>query len=193
MRFHYAGKYNGDEEMLPHREHPANAVPFNEPEDAKQLSLIANIGAVCLMVLLAIPFVLVGRKYMFESSLEMSIGSIGSLLALFPHEFLHAVCFKEDVYLYQYLSKGLLFVVGTEDMSKKRFIFMSMLPNIVFGIVPYLLYFFIPKHLGIGMFGLISIGCGFGDYINVWNAATQIPKGAKTYLSGMHSYWYKTQ
>lgn len=116
MIFHYAGKYDGDETKLPQREHPENYVPFKEPEDAKKLSLIANIGACVLMALLVIPFVVIGRKYMLTNGKEMSIGSILSLAALLPHEFLHAICFKQDVYLYQYLSKGLLFVVGTEDI-----------------------------------------------------------------------------
>ena len=37
-----------------------------------------------------------------------------------------------------------LFAVGPEDMSKGRFIFMSLLPNVVFGIIPYLVYGSIP-------------------------------------------------
>lgn len=47
-----------------------------------------------------------------------------------------------------------------------------------------------PNIVFLGLFGLICIGMGFGDYINVYNAIKQMPKGAKTYLSGMHSYWY---
>lgn len=190
MVFHYAGKYNGDEKTLPQREHPTNSVPFREPENAKKLSIIANIGACILIALLAVPFGLVSRKYLPDNSTEMMIGSILSMVLLIPHEFLHAICFKKDVYLYHYLSKGLLFVAGTEDMSKGRFIFMSMLPNLIFGIIPYVLFYFFPQHVGLGMLGLISIGCGFGDYINVFNAATQMPKGSVTYMCGIHSYWY---
>ena len=40
---------------------------------------------------------------------------LGSLLILFPHELLHAVCFKNDVYLYTNFKQGMLFVVGTES------------------------------------------------------------------------------
>ena len=32
---------------------------------------------------------------------------------------------------------------------------------------------------------------GFGDYMNVFNALTQMPRGARTYLYGFHSYWYQ--
>ena len=31
---------------------------------------------------------------------------------------------------------------------------------------------------------------GIGDYYNIINALIQMPKGAKTYLYGFHSYWY---
>lgn len=45
-------------------------------------------------------------------------------LTLIPHEILHAICYKKDVYMYNDFAHGLMFVVGTEDMSKSRFIFM---------------------------------------------------------------------
>ena len=63
MIFHYAGKYDGDESKLPQKEHHPHAVQFQEPKDAKKLSLIVNIGCVLTMGLLAIPFLLLGIKY----------------------------------------------------------------------------------------------------------------------------------
>ena len=53
MIFHYAGKYNGDESSLPYKEHHPNATPFKEPEDTKKLSLIANVGCILIMGILA--------------------------------------------------------------------------------------------------------------------------------------------
>ena len=41
-----------------------------------------------------------------------------------------------------------------------------------------------------GFFGAIAIGSGAGDYINIYNALRQVPKGGLCYMSGMHSYWY---
>lgn len=43
-------------------------------------------------------------------------------------------------------------------MSKKRFIFMSLLPNLVFGFLPYCLSFLGPKYLIFALWGVISIG-----------------------------------
>ena len=192
MIFHYAGKYSGDENDLPRREHPENAVPFREPEDMKKLSLVANIGAtvVTLALLAGVGLILHGQHPDRVPLLQMYIGLLASFLTLFPHELLHAICFKKDVYMYTNLKQGLLFVVGPEDMSKGRFIVMSLLPNLVFGFVPYLLFLFLPGCPWLGVFGGMCIGMGFGDYINVFNAACQMPRGARTYLSGMHSYWF---
>lgn len=191
MKFHYAGKYDGDETKLPQREHEPGAVMFKEPQSAKTLSLIANVGALVLLVILGIPFIKVAGPYIIGNRWGIGTGALICLLCLVPHELLHAICFKKDVYMYQYLSKGMLFVVGPEDMSKSRFIFMSLLPNLVFGFIPFILYFFMPQHIVLGAFGLASITCGFGDYVNVFNALTQMPKGSRTYLHGFHSYWYK--
>lgn len=48
------------------------------------------------------------------------LGSILSMLTLFPHELLHAICFREDVYLYTNLAQGMLFVIGPETMTRRR-------------------------------------------------------------------------
>ncbi len=106
------------------------------------------------------------------------------------HEVLHALCFKEEVEFYTYLRKGLMFVVGTESMSKARFIFMSMFPNIVFGFIPYILFFIFPSQFWLGIWGALCISAGVGDYINVFNAITQMPKGSLCYMNGNRSYWY---
>lgn len=120
----------------------------------------------------------------------MWLGILFPFAILFPHEILHAICFKEDVYLYTNWKQGMLFVVGSETMSKGRFILMSMLPNVVFGILPYIVGMIYPQFVFGLVFGILSAGMGAGDYYNVYNAVTQMPKGARTYLYQFHSYWY---
>ena len=109
---------------------------------------------------------------------------------LFPHEILHAVCFKEDVYLYTNFKQGMLFVVGTETMSKSRFIIMSLLPNLIFGFIPYIIAMIIPSASILGAFGAVSICMGAGDYYNAIHALVQMPKGSRTYLHKFNSFWY---
>lgn len=193
MKLHYKGKYDLNPESLPHGEHMPGAVKFKEPDSAKKLSVIANAWAVVLMVLFGAFAVVRGWGYFKTDAWQAVAGCWASLLTLFPHELLHAVCFKEDVYLYTNLSQGMVFVVGPETMSKGRFIFLSLLPNIVFGLIPYIVGMCFPKLIFLLVLGTLCIGMGAGDYYNVFHAATQMPKGARTYLYQFNSYWYMPQ
>lgn len=188
MKLHYRGKYSLDPDTLPHGEHKPGARQFREAESTRELALIANAGCVILIVILAIAAYFRCREHI--DSLQVMAGTLASLLIMFPHEFLHAVCFREDVYLFTNFRQGLLFVVGPETMSRGRFVFMSLLPNIVFGLIPYVLGMIFPQYTFLVAFGALSAGMGFGDYYNVYNALTQMPKGARTYLYKLNSFWY---
>lgn len=190
MKLHYRGKYNLDPATLPTCKHQPNTVKFKEVDSTKELAVIANGIAIALMILLAIPVYLKYKGLLFDYFDEMMVGAMLPLLTMFPHELIHALCFKEDVYLYTNFKQGLLFVVGCETMSKHRFIFMSLLPNIVFGFLPYMISFLGIQYLTLAVLGVIAIGMGAGDYYNVFNALIQMPKGARTYLYQMNSYWY---
>lgn len=188
MKLVYKGKFGGDPADLPHGEHQPNAVKFKEAENPKKLAVLANIFAIFLTVITVIGLRLRGGS----DSLSI-IGALLSLVLLFPHEILHALCFKETVYLYTNWKQGMLFVTGPEIMSKSRFIFMSLCPNIVFGFLPYIAFMIFPKLNVIGTLGAVSIGMGAADYYNVFNAITQMPNGAKTYLYQFNSYWFMPQ
>ena len=198
MKFHYMGKYDLNPASLPHGEHAKGAVSFKEAKDSKEMAVIANVGCIGVILLLAIPAVLryrnfyagIMREQIPNLAVGFCVGAVLSMLILFPHELLHAICFKKDVYLYTNWKQGLLFVVGPETMSKGRFVFMSMLPNLVFGVLPYLLSMFFPAQIWLLGLGILATGMGAGDYYNVFNALTQMPKGARTYLYQFNSYWY---
>lgn len=188
MKLHYKGEYDLNPDSLPHGEHMPDAVMFKEAKDSKTLALIANGVCIVLIILLGIP--VLARCSEYTGSWQFMGGIICSMLILFPHELLHAICFKEDVYLYTNWKQGLLFVVGPETMSKKRFVFMSLLPNIVFGFIPYVIGLGFPQLVFFAALGTLAIGMGAGDYYNVFNALTQMPKGARTYLYQFNSFWY---
>jgi len=183
-KFHFAGRYNGDPESLITEPHKPDYVPFKEAQDMNKLSLIMNGIAILIAVITVAVYFIVGRQ-----PLHMG-GTILSLVAMVPHEFLHALCFKGDVYMYENLKKGMLFVVGPGTFTKAEFVFMSMLPNLVFGFIPFLIFLIDPSQALLGTLGAISIPAGAGDYYNVFNAVTQMPKGSRTYMHGMNSFWY---
>lgn len=193
MKFVYKGKYSGNEDELPHREHPENYHAYKEPESIKKLAVIANaLSLIIYFALFAALIMLTSFKEVFYTHyLSFCFGVGAAALSVIPHEFLHAVCFKDEVQMYQNLRHAMLFVIGVEDMSKPRFIFMSLLPNIVFGLIPFIIFLINPSLIFFGSLGALGLASGAGDYINVFNTIVQVPKNAKIYMSGMHTYWYK--
>ncbi len=194
MRLKFKKEFDGDVEKLPQKQ-VEGAVPFKEPRTMTALAVIANALALVLTVAAAIPvFSVKGGFFETVSEVKNLYQILIACALMFPimplHELLHSVCFRGDVEFYTALKKGLLFVVGTEDMTKSRFVFMSMLPNLVFGFLPYALFFIFPSQLWLGIMGALNIGAGAGDYINVFNALTQMPRGALCFMSKNRTYWY---
>lgn len=192
MKIRWMGKFDGNEESLPHGAHLPGAVQFREM-DVKKLGVVMNLVAIPLMILTLAIVCLRGGGMAVISSPGWLLGCVLALVCLIPHEFLHAICFRENAYIYTYLQKGMLFVTGPESMSKGHFIFLCLLPNLVFGFLPFVLFLIFPSWIVLGVLGAFSIPMGVGDYYNVVNALTQMPKGAKTYMHGFHSYWYLPQ
>lgn len=186
MKLIYKGKFDGNIEALPKKEHEENAVKFKEIDSMKKLALVANILAFIIMIV-CFAVVMIRGDGLYSLNF---FGCIASMLTLFPHELLHAICFRETVYMYTNFRQGMMFVTGTENMSKARFVFMSLLPNIVFGFVPFIIFLIFPSLSFFGTLGALSIGMGAGDYYNVFNCLTQVPKGGKVYMYGMNSYWF---
>lgn len=194
MHLTFKKGFDGDLEKLPKKEVPG-AVQFKEYESMEKLSLVANLLAVGIAVIFAIPLVMVVMRQVKGDGFSVELWQLILLLFLeivtIPvHECLHASVFRGEVEFYTYIRKGLAFVVGPEDMTKGHFVFMSLLPNLVLGIIPYILFFFMPDQLWLGIWALGNIASGAGDYINIYHALTQMPKGSLTFMSGMHSYWY---
>ena len=184
VKFHFAGRYNDDPESLITHPHEPGNVPFKEAPDMKKLSIIVNALAIVIAAVTIPIYYLAARK-----PLEIW-GWILFVVTLIPHEFLHALCFKGDVYMYENLKRGMLFVVGPGTFTKGEFVFMSMLPNLVFGFIPFIIFLIVPSQTILGTLGAVAISAGAGDYYNVFNAVTQMPKGSRTYLHGTSSYWY---
>ena len=189
MKLIYKGTYTSEAD-LPVREHPAGSVAFRELDDMKKLALALNLASIPLLVLSVLGLFVHGMPYIRGNGMQLALGAMLPMLCLFPHELLHAICFRGEVELWTNFKMGMLFVVGTEDMSKARFVCLSLLPNLVFGVIPYVLFWLNPQWLLLGVLGAISLPMGIGDYYNVYNCLTQVPKGGLVYLSGMRSYWY---
>ena len=185
MKFHYAGKYSGNPDDIPCLEHEPGAVQFKEAEDPKQLSMIMTVLSVVIFIFFFILSCIRARDVVFSYA-----GVFLYLLTIVPHEFLHAICFKDDVYMFQDLKHGMLFMAGPERMSKGHFIFKSLLPSIVLGFIPFIIFWINPKLVVLATLGTLGIASAAGDFYNVRNTLRQVPNGARVYQHKYNTYWY---
>lgn len=197
MNLVWKGIYKSNDQ-LPVGELPEHAVKFKEPNTLKMLNLVASLFIIPVIMLVILAIII--KSMLWGISMEMVYiniwGILLALLMVLPHEFLHAMVFPRDKEVQLWVSPKALtaFVISTAPVSKHRFIFLSLLPNIVFGLIPLIVWIFMPEGLVITAivftFASVSLLFGIGDYLNVFNAVFQMPKGSIQQLSGMNSYWY---
>ena len=191
MKLIYKGRYNGEIEEFESSKNIVNAIKYKEADTVEEMAKIITLPAnIIQLVLLLIVFLIVGVDN-FDNTLSLLILSFFvSLLTMIPHELLHGICYKNKVYLYTNFKQLMLFVVGEDHMSKWKFIFMCMLPNIVFGFIPFIIFLINTKLVFLGMLGAMCISYGMGDYYNVWNTIMQVPTNGMVFSKGHNSYWY---
>ncbi len=181
MKIKFMGKFNNDPESLPSDPITAYSNKLIEPDNYKNIMIIFSI--VLLFVF--------GAIFCLRTGIS-KINNVGILLwvlSVIPHELIHATAFKEVVYLYFNLPFG-AFVYSQGHLKKSEFITMSLMPNIVFGFIPFAIYLLFPTFNILGTFGLCAIISGAGDYLNVYNVVKQVPSKAYVYMNKMDTYWY---
>lgn len=193
MKLIYKGKYTGTIEEFPGIKDVKNAVKYVEAETVLELFEILKKAQNILACILIFVVSFISSFYVSSFLillLSLIVGYFISLIFLVPHELLHVICFKKRVYLFYSLKPLMMFVVGEDHMSKFQFIFMSLLPNIVLGVIPFIIFLFNPFLYIIGFVSIFNIIAGIGDYYNVYNTVRQVPKGAKIFMKGENTYWY---
>ena len=171
MKLTYKGKYTS-EDQLPKGVLPPNAVKFVEPATPGRLNLVASLFILPALLLIGV-FVLVSSLLHGSEIIRPSHSLSGFVLAflvIYPHELLHAICFGKNAEVEMFIIPRLLtaFVYSTQPISKARFIFLSLFPNLIFGWFPLSLWMIFP-HVGIFSnilfwFSVMSIFFGAGDF-----------------------------
>lgn len=88
-----------------------------------------------------------------------------------------------------------MFVYCNAPISKKRFIWMCAAPNIILGFIPYIILLMGNFDFSVQIANILVISswlmivAGIGDYVNIYNAIRQVPKGGKIINYGLHSFW----
>lgn len=188
MKIRWIGKYNGSN--LPVADLPTEAKPLPSVKGKSALVIIPVILVVFLLVYLKS---LMDARVLF-SKVNLAIG-FGIGLLLFPiHELLHAICFPAGSKVVMYYTMQGLGTSCTSPMKRNRFIFVSIVPSIVLGIIPLVLYMAIPSSYVLVetiLFAVsfLHLGAGYSDYTNFLHLI-KVPRNALIQISGNQIYWY---
>lgn len=177
-------KFNGDRSTLPQREYMAGSIPFSKTGSQRELQKYILTRGTLIGTLLYT--VVLNYTTNLESGGEL--GFIFAFLSMFIRPILHAICYKTDVYLLVNTIRLSIVVYGLEDMSKTRFVIMNLMPDIIFGVIPFILFLIFPHYPSLGTFGAANLALGVGDFRNSTYVIKQMPKRAKMNFYQSHSY-----
>jgi hypothetical protein len=149
-----------------------------------------------MVLIIAASILCFGRLHVSLKSPYLALGALVSFVCMPLHELLHAVCFGKhaEVEFYVSIKNMMMFVVSTHPVSKIRFILLSLLPTFALGWLPLLVWAMLPYGQVYSNIlfsaSVLTVLTGVGDYLNVYNALRQMPKGSMQQMSGFHSYWF---
>ena len=192
MKFMWQGK------MTPQTAFTYSALPA----DARPL---IKVKSAWLMYLLVIPLLLVAylaikiRLLSFDGMLftkwALFIGVGLSVIFLPVHEMIHALLCPKNSIIYVYFTGIGISLVPTCELRKNRYLLMAMMPTLILGIIPLLVWLIIPNIdvvISSILFGFSvgSLSMCIGDIYNVMNAIIKMPKESKLVTSGTNCYYF---
>jgi hypothetical protein len=188
MKIRWVGKYNG-----------SNLPVAELPPGAKELPPVTGKSALAIIPVVLVVFLLVYLKGIWDerilfSRLDLAIG-FGIGILLFPvHELIHALCFPAGSEVVMYYTAQGLGTSCTAPLKRNRFIYVSVFPTVILGLIPLVLFMAIPSSYVLVetiLFAVsfLHLGAGYVDYCNLLHLM-QIPRNAFVQISGEKIYWY---
>lgn len=181
-----------------------NLFTFSDlPEDAKKLTSEKNAWAMYLLIIpvLIIAYIGIRLRLLYVAGpmfakWALLVGVILSLPFLVVHEFIHAVCCSKTPEIFLYVTPAGICLIPTSPLSKRRYIVMSMMPTVVLGICPFLIWLFAPGlnvQTGSILFGfaLGSLSMCIGDIYNAIHAIIKMSSKSVLVTSGKDCYYFE--
>lgn len=183
---------------------PEDAIQVEEPNTLEEIvsqSIKENLGVLITTFLLSIVrLVVVPAHTSFELGISGFMFFCGIIsiyfILMYVHELIHALFYplgsNKEIWMYQWQA---MLVHCQAQVSRRRFVWMSLAPVTILGFVPFVLWLFLSPMVsfGVSMIWMLEswamIFGGIGDIYNVRNILAQVPKDAHVFNYGLHTYW----
>lgn len=173
-----------------------NAVKYIDPEamehEGKGTAFYCIMAMIFPIIIFSVKYAMIGEIPLMFSIAGIAIGCVLSL----PREILRGLCFPKGstTELYQMIKPPRMFVTCNIPMSKGRFVFVNMVPGIMLGIVPLMVWLFISPYTYLARtlfsIGFISIIAGGRDYMNILKTIVRVPPFSGILMSGAKIYYF---
>lgn len=205
FNFKIKGKFKSEDELINGKQLPDGAIQFKEGDslqDAFIKGLLIGLPLFVVMIVSMI-FRLRNVNYKLEMNIQTGItfATMIIILGILPyvHEFIHGFFYplSAEKAIWKLQEQRAYFVYCDETVSKERFIVLSIAPAIILGIIPFVGVLIFAESISAAciiatwIVSLIMTVMAIGDFANIYNAIKQVPKGAKVFNYGMHTYWMR--
>ena len=182
-----------EKNTFPKNNIPTNAVRFLNPKS----QIEPYLGAIPILILV-IACIFFKRNFIVEYTLNIKGLIIGGLLTipfLIIHEFLHAICFKKDCIAEIFWSPAGISIIPCKPMSKQRYVITLIVPSIIIGLIPLLIWTFIPFNnitlsTIIFILSIGNLGGTSNDLYNLYQVIKVMPKNSHMITSGTNCYYF---
>lgn len=170
------------------------------PDEATK---VVNQSSSTLLFQYILPIHLVFVLLLYVKTTENFINMINSiaiitwLFMVLVHELLHVIALPKrmSTKIWFSVKYGTGFVVFNGALNKYRFLFMSLLPNVILGILPLLVWLIFPfkndfNSTFVFTFSYIGVMIGFIDYAKSINVIRKVPSNAVISMSEGILYWH---
>lgn len=188
----YKGKYISSEQFKS-VDLVSTAVKLEEPETIEDRH---SLSFKIIPMIFVIIYIAIAIKDILYGPISIQISYLG-ILAFFPfiyvHEFLHAVGYgiNDVIDLYLNPKNFSVFITSTAAISRERYILMLFLPNIALGLIPLVVWTFLPYNNSfLFTFAIMELLGGISDYLQIITIMCQVPKGKTIQNSSKYTYWY---
>lgn len=198
LNIRFKGIYK-DEEIKKNSKLYKNSVMFKEEETIKEKTKKSEKFMIIISVLIMLSTLIVADLKNIE--LEFHLVDFAGILLLIPLALIYEIIIilsypikaNKDFYL---IKKDLaLVLISNSLVSKERYIVICLMPIILLLIIPYVTAIITIGIISIKITKLLLITSLLANIITslniieIYNTIKQVPKGAKIFNYGCHSYW----
>ncbi len=187
MKIKWIGKYDGN-----------NLPAVDVGADARELPQATGKSVIMLIPIALLFACCVYMKKTYLGGVAFSkvdwMAGLGIALLFFPvHELIHAASFPSGSKVILFYTMQGLGTTCVSPMTRNRFIVVNLLPSLILGIVPLIIYMIVPSSYGFAstvlcVFSFVHLGGGYVDYWNIVHLL-KLPVDARIQISGSKIYW----